>query len=450
MRAVTALTPVLSSFVGRDGGLIVSVRSMRDLDVVLFGASGFVGKLTAEYLARAAPDAARIGLAGRSREKLQRVREGLGARAADWPLIVADSDDGAALAELAARTTAVATTVGPYRRYGVALVEACAADGTHYADLTGETLFMRETIERFDAPAQASGARIVHNCGFDSIPSDIGVLVLHEAAGELTDTTLVVRRVRGGVSGGTLASLKGTVDDIKKDRSLMRVLADPYALSPDRDTEPQLGKEADLRGAEYSDHLDTWFGPFVMAPVNTRVVRRSNALQDWIYGRRFRYREVMDFGSGVTGRVKALGAGGGIAALIGGLALPPSRFVLDRVLPGPGAGPEGGARAAWVLCNRDSRAHPGGRALGLPRASRGRPGLRRDVGDARRECAGARARRRQAAKPRRRGHARDGPRARARRSPAGRRADLRGHARGHNLIARRNRSQTESAAIPSA
>ena len=155
---------------------------MRDLDVVLFGATGFVGKLTAEYLARAAPDGARIGLAGRSPEKLNRVREGLGARAADWPLIVADSHDRAALAELAAQTTAVATTVGPYRRYGVALVEACAAAGTHYADLTGETLFMRETIERFDAPARASGAR-VHNCGFDSIPSDIGVLVLHEAAG---------------------------------------------------------------------------------------------------------------------------------------------------------------------------------------------------------------------------------------------------------------------------
>jgi len=316
------------------------MTATRELDVVLYGATGFVGKLTAEYLARAAPDDVRIGLAGRSQEKLERVREELGARAADWPLIVADSEDGAALAELAARTTAVATTVGPYRRYGAALVEACAAAGTHYADLTGETLFMRETIQRFDPPAKASGARIVHTCGFDSIPSDIGVLVLHEAAGELADTTLVLRRVKGGVSGGTLASMKGTVDDVKRDRSLARVLADPYALSPDRDAEPKLGNEADLRGAEYSEELGTWFGPFVMAPVNTRVVRRSNALQDWAYGRRFRYREVMAFGSGVTGRAKALGVGGGMAALAAGLALPPSRFALDRVLPGPGAGPK--------------------------------------------------------------------------------------------------------------
>ena len=313
---------------------------MRDLDVVLFGATGFVGKLTAEYLARAAPDDARIGLAGRSQEKLERVRDELGARASEWPLIVADCHDGAALADLAVRTTAVATTVGPYRRYGMELVEACAAAGTHYADLTGETLFMRETIERFDAPAQASGARIVHNCGFDSIPSDIGVLVLHEAAGELTDTTLVVRRLKGGVSGGTLASMKETVDEVRKDRSLMRILNDPYALSPDRGAEPELGNEADLRGAEHSDELGTWFGPFVMAPVNTRVVRRSNALRDWGYGHRFRYREVMDFGSGATGRAKALGVGGGMVALTVGLALPPSRFLLDRVLPDPGTGPK--------------------------------------------------------------------------------------------------------------
>jgi len=316
------------------------MAATRELDIVLYGATGFVGKLTAEYLAREAPDDVRIGLAGRTQEKLERVREELGARASDWPLVVADSGDGAALAELAARTTAVATTVGPYRAYGAALVEACAAAGTHYADLTGETLFMRETIQRFDAPAKASGARIVHTCGFDSIPSDIGVLALHEAAGELADTTFVLRRVKGGVSGGTLASLKGTVDDVKSDRSLAQVLGDPYALSPDRDAEPKLGKEADLRGAEYSEELGTWFGPFVMAQVNTRVVRRSNALQDWAYGRRFRYREVMAFGSGITGRAKALGVGGGMAALAAGLALPPSRFALDRVLPGPGAGPK--------------------------------------------------------------------------------------------------------------
>ena len=311
----------------------------RELDAVLYGATGFVGKLTAQYLARAAPEDARIGLAGRSEQRLAAVRDGLGERAAGWPLLVADSRDAAALAALASRTAAVATTVGPYRKYGMPLVEACAAAGTHYADLTGETLFMRETIARFDAPARASGARITHNCGFDSIPSDIGVLLLHEAAGELEDTTFVLRRAKGGFSGGTIDSLKGTVDEARADRSLLKVLGDPYALSPDRGAEPDLGDERDLRGVEHSPELGTWLGPFVMAPVNTRVVRRSNALQDWAYGRRFRYRETMAFGDGLPGRARALAVAGGSAALTAGLAIPPSRWVLDRVLPDPGEGP---------------------------------------------------------------------------------------------------------------
>jgi short subunit dehydrogenase-like uncharacterized protein len=309
---------------------------MRDLDVVLYGATGFVGRLTAQYLARSAPDGARIALGGRSAEKLERVRQELGV---DWPVIVADSQDAEALAKMAARTTVVATTVGPYRKYGRPLVEACADAGTHYADLTGETLFMRDTIARYDATARASGARIVHNCGFDSIPSDLGVLLLHEAAGELTDTTLVVRRAKGGFSGGTVASLKGTVDEARADRSLLKVLGDPYALSPDRDAEPDLGKEADLRGVEHSDELGAWLGPFVMAAINTRVVRRSNALQGFAYGRRFRYREVMAFGEGIAGRLRALAVAGGTGGVTVGLALPPTRFLLDRVLPDPGEGP---------------------------------------------------------------------------------------------------------------
>jgi short subunit dehydrogenase-like uncharacterized protein len=313
---------------------------MSDLDVILYGASGFVGKYTAEYLAKAAPQDARIGLAGRSQEKLERVRAELGARAADWPLIVADCQDLDALTAMAERTTAIATTVGPYWHYGLPLAEACARTGTHYADLTGEPLFIRAVIDRFDESARASGARIVHTCGFDSVPSDIGVLVLHEAAGDLTDTTLVVRRLRGGLSGGTLASAKGAVDEVKRDRSKLRVMGDPYALSPDRDAEPDLGDQRDLRGAEHSEELGLWFGPFVMASINTRVVRRSNALQSWAYGRRFRYREVMSFGSGISGRAKALGMGGGLAALMAGLAVPPTRWVLDRVLPDPGEGPK--------------------------------------------------------------------------------------------------------------
>jgi short subunit dehydrogenase-like uncharacterized protein len=312
----------------------------REFDVVLYGATGFVGKLTAEYLAGAADATVRIALAGRSQDKLERVREDLRERAAAWPLIVAECDDDAALAEMAGRATAIATTVGPYRKYGMALVGACAGAGTHYADLTGETLFMREAIDQFDAAARESGARIVHTCGFDSIPSDIGVLLLHEAAGELRDTTYVVRRVKGGVSGGTLDSLRVQVDEVRDDRSLLKTLTDPYALSPDRAGEPSLGPERDLRGAEYSEELKTWLGPFVMGVVNTRVVRRSNALQQWAYGRQFRYREVMALGDGGAGRVRALGVAGALGGLMAGMAIPPVRLVLDRVLPKPGEGPK--------------------------------------------------------------------------------------------------------------
>jgi short subunit dehydrogenase-like uncharacterized protein len=312
----------------------------RELDVVLYGATGFVGKLTAEYLARNAPPTARIGLGGRSQEKLETLKASLGAAAQDWPVVVADSQDTAALKAMAERTTAIATTVGPYKQYGTPLVQACVDAGTHYGDLTGESLFMRETIDRFDAPAQASGARIVHNCGFDSIPSDIGVWLLHEELGELRETTFVVRRLKGGASGGTIASLKGTIDDIKKDRSLLKVVGDPYGLSPDRKAEPKLGNERDLQFVEHSEELGTWLAPFVMAAINTRVVRRSNALLGWPYGREFKYREVMAMGDGITGRAKGMALAGGLGALTAGLAVPPSRFVLDKVLPDPGEGPK--------------------------------------------------------------------------------------------------------------
>jgi short subunit dehydrogenase-like uncharacterized protein len=320
------------------------VSTEREFDVVLFGATSFVGRLCAEYLARAAPPQTRIALAGRSRERLLELQASLGSAAADWPLLVADTTDPRSLSELAAAARVLSTTVGPYRSYGLPVLEACAIAGTHYADLTGEVLFMREAIDRFDAVAAASGARIVHGCGFDSIPSDLGVLLLHEAvtadgAGQLEDTTLVVRAMKGGPSGGTIASLKGELDAARSDRAQARLLADPYALSPDRGAEPRLGDERDLRGVRNDGELRTWVGPFVMSSINTRVVRRSNALQAWAYGPRFRYREVMGFGSGPLAAVQAGALAGGVGALMAGLSVGPVRAALDRVLPSPGDGP---------------------------------------------------------------------------------------------------------------
>jgi short subunit dehydrogenase-like uncharacterized protein len=315
--------------------------SERELDVVLFGASSFVGRLTARYLRDAAPAGARIALAGRSAARLQEIRDAIGT---EWPVIVADTGDASSLADMAASTSVLATTVGPYRHYGIPVVEACARAGTHYADLTGEAVFMRESIDGFHDIANDSGARIVHSCGFDSIPSDLGVLLLHEAAvrdgaGELEETTLVVRSFRGGVSGGTAASMRGVIEDRRRDPALARLIDDPYALSPDRPAEPELGAEKDLVGMQRDELSGEWVGPFLMAQLNTRVVRRSNALRGWDYGRRMRYREVMGFGSGALAPVIAAGTAAGMGALLAGMQFGPTEGLLARLMPSPGEGP---------------------------------------------------------------------------------------------------------------
>ena len=208
---------------------------------------------------------------------------------------------------------------------------------------------MRWAIDAADANARTSGARIVHTCGFDSIPSDIGTLLLHEEAqagghGELKETFFVVKAMRGGASGGTIDSARTAVDTVKKDPPSRRVLADPYALSPDREAEPDLGSERDSLRPLRDDRLGGWMAPFVMGSVNTRVVRRSNALRGHAYGRQFRYRELMLTGGGPLGLAKATGIAGGLAAMFAGLATPGTRQLLDRVLPDPGEGPDESTR----------------------------------------------------------------------------------------------------------
>lgn len=312
-------------------------------DIILFGATGFVGRLVAGYLAGHAPPETRIALAGRSRDRLDRIRSDLGNAAAGWPLIVADSADPAAMAALAGATRVVATTVGPYAKYGVALAEACARAGTHYADLTGEVLFIRQSIDRSHQVAEASGARIVHACGYDSIPSDLGVLLAHrraqaDGAGDLGDTVLMARG-RGGVSGGTIDSLRTQIDALHTDPTQRRIVTDPYGLSPDRSAEPDLGDESDSLRPRHDTMVGAWTAPFVMGPFNTRIVRRSNALTGWSYGRAFRYREVMPAGKGPAGAVVGSGIGAGVGAMMVAMSLRPTRVVLDRILPKPGAGP---------------------------------------------------------------------------------------------------------------
>ncbi len=318
--------------------------SDREHDLVLYGATGFTGRLLAEQVAQRAPEGARIALAGRSMAGLGEVRDSLGERAADWPLILAEAGDRPSLNRLAQSTVAVATTVGPYLRYGLPLVGACAKFGTHYVDLSGEVLFMHASVQTCHDLAQSTGARIVHACGYDSIPSDLGVLTLHRAIGPLSATTLLVGSTKGGVSGGTMASMRVQSEAVAADPAAGEIVADPYALSPDRAAEPDFGDQAEITTAVHDEELG-WLGPFVMASTNTRVVRRSNALAGYPYSHDFVYREAIGFGQGVAARAKATGMGAGMGALALAMGMRPTRTGLGLVLPKPGEGPSAQERA---------------------------------------------------------------------------------------------------------
>ncbi len=348
-------------------------------DVVVYGASGFVGELLAAYLAAAAPPGLRIALAGRSRDRLAAVRSRLPEAARDWALVQADSTDPAAVTALAEGTRVLATTVGPYARYGLPVVEACARAGTHYADLTGEVLFHRDAIDRADPPARETGARIVHSCGYDSIPSDLSVYLLAgraraDGAGGLTDVRLVAT-AKGGFSGGTIDSMRAQFEAMGSDRALRRVLGDPFALSPDRAAEPATRQPADA-APPARDRDGRWTAPFVMAAYNTRVVRRSNALQDWAYGHGLRYGEVMGTGGGVTGGATAVGVTAGLAGLFGAMSFGPTRTLLDRVLPAPGTGPDETARErGWFRMTVEASTESGRRYRAIA-AGKGDPGYK--------------------------------------------------------------------------
>jgi short subunit dehydrogenase-like uncharacterized protein len=354
------------------------MSEVRTHDVVLFGATGFVGRLVAEHLAEHAREGLRVALAGRSRQRLEAVRAGLSERAAAWPLLVADAADEEAMRELAASTRVVVTTVGPYLRYGLPLARACAREGTHYADLAGEVLFVRRVIEECDAAARTTGARMVTACGYDSVPSDLGVLLLHQravadGAGELGDTTLVAR-AKGALSGGTIETSRVQVDALKAESSLRRTLFDLYALSPDRAAEPFPPGERDIRDVFFDAESGQWVGPFVMAMFNSRVVRRSNALQGHAYGRSFRYREVSAFGRSHQARARAYLMTAALGLGLKAMANPVVRPIVDRLLPSPGEGPsEQMRRTGWFRMEIRTRTTSGRRYLAVV-AAQGDPG----------------------------------------------------------------------------
>lgn len=317
--------------------------SQKKFHIIVFGATSFVGQILCQYLFKrhGAGGELNWALAGRSQPKLQQIRAQLGQGAESLPLLVADAADESALRDLCAQTSVVISTVGPYALYGSPLVKVCAETGTDYCDLTGEVQWMARMIAAHEATAKQTGARIVHACGFDSVPSDLGVQFLQEEAQRrfkqpCNTVRMRIAKLKGGLSGGTVASMLTMVREIEKDPSLRRVLANPYALCPD-----QRGvRQANVNFASYDNDAHSWLAPFVMASINTRVVHRSNHLSGGLYGKDFRYDEALMTGPGLPGQLKAVTMGTGLIGFMAATAMRPTRHLLERyVVPKPGEGP---------------------------------------------------------------------------------------------------------------
>ncbi len=281
--------------------------SSAKFDIVVYGATGFTGQLVAEYLAAHYRDDKQLkwAMAGRSLDKLKSVRDAIGA-AADTPLIVADAGDPASLKAMIDRTKSVVTTVGPYLLYGNELLAACAASGTDYFDLCGEVPWMRRMIDAHQATAERSGARIVFSCGYDSLPFELGVYVCEEAAKKAFGAPVArvkgrVRAMKGTFSGGTAASGKAIFEAASKDPSLLALLRDPFALTPDS----KGPKQPQGNRVVFDEDLQTWLTPFFMANINTRNVHRSNMLMGFPYGQEFVYDEMVLTGPGEKGAANA-------------------------------------------------------------------------------------------------------------------------------------------------
>jgi short subunit dehydrogenase-like uncharacterized protein len=321
----------------------------RDFDVIVWGASGFTGALVVEYLAQTygVDGTLRWAIAGRNREKLETVRNAClaAAQREQLPILLADSDKPDSLAALVRQTRVICTTVGPYAKYGTPLVAACVSAGTHYCDLTGEVQWMARIIPRYQAAAATSGARIVHTCGFDSVPFDMGNWYLQKLMFERHGVFAQrvkgrVGRNRGGASGGTVASILNLLEEAGHDSSVRQQVANPYVLYP---AGIPAGKDgADQSGAVYDADFKQWTSPFIMAAINTRVVRRSNALLGFPWSQDFQYDEATLDRSRLAALRNSLASGIGLLAL----ALGPTRRLAQRFLPKPGDGPTRAQREA--------------------------------------------------------------------------------------------------------
>jgi short subunit dehydrogenase-like uncharacterized protein len=318
------------------------VSDTRTYDVIVYGATGFTGRLVAEHMLAkyGVGRDVRWAMAGRSRSKLESVRAEIGAPA-DLPLMIADASDPASLVAMARSAKAVITTVGPYQLYGEGLIVACVEAGTDYVDLCGEPAWMAAMIEKYDAKAKASGARIVFSCGFDSIPFDLGVVFLQKQAKERFGAPAPrvrgrVRKMKGGFSGGTVASLLATLEAAKRDPTIPKTLADPFALTPGFKGPAQPPGDA----AIHDDKAGQWAGPFVMAMINTKNIHRTNLLLGKAFGADFVYDEMMLTGDGPKGQKRAKAAANFSRMQNTLMNFGPTRVLIRTfALPKPGQGP---------------------------------------------------------------------------------------------------------------
>lgn len=324
----------------------------RPYAVILYGATSFVGQITAHYLANFLQDKpTQWAIAGRSADKLKGLEKDLrnaseankGGSFSIPATIIANSDDAASLAEMCQQGQVIISTVGPYLQYGEPLVKACAENGTDYVDLTGESIFIKDMMDKYQATAQQSGARIVNSCGFDSIPSDLGVYFTQQAAKERFDAAcpeihMRVKAAKGGLSGGTIASMATIFAEVGQDKSRRKQLANPYLLNDD-DQAPNVRQVSHAKPTFDAEH-DRWLAPFIMDSINTRIVHRSNQLLDYAYGRDFKYDEAMWMPAGIKGRAMSYALTAGIGGFAVAMSFAKSRELLsDHVLPKSGDGP---------------------------------------------------------------------------------------------------------------
>ena len=315
----------------------------KEFDLVVFGATSFVGKILCHYLVNEhlEPNLS-WALAGRSQAKLQALKQELGDAANNIPVIIADAREEQALRAMCERTAVLISTVGPYALYGEQLVKSCAVTGTDYCDLTGEPQWIRRMITAYKSYAEARGARIVHCCGFDSIPSDLGVKFLQQQALAYfgcycSSVKMRVKATKGGASGGTIASMLNLYTEMSKDAAVRAEMKDVYSLCPQEFNERVAQQEV---GVEYDKDFSSWVGPFVMAGINTRVVLRSNALRHETYSTHFEYSEATLTGTGRKGERRAKRLQFGTRLVLSLLAFAPIRWFAGRFLvPKPGEGP---------------------------------------------------------------------------------------------------------------